>query len=127
MKPNLPFGTLIEHRGAISFNYQEPYLTNYTNLIVKQFIGIGETTGDGILKIYPNPGSGVFIVKVPEINDKVSIKVFDAIGTMVLEEIHLGNSSEVLELNLSDQADGLYIVRIQSKSRSLQGKVILMR
>ncbi len=130
MKPNLPPGTVIEQRAAVSFNHEEPYITNEVSVSLKE---PDDTTGIGDLliadvNIYPNPGSGVFKIVLPEkTGNDYRVKVYDVMGAMVLEKVLAENSTNVFELNIGEHPDGLYFMRIESGEKSWRGKVFLMR
>ena len=67
--------------------------------------GIGEGTSSHI-SIYPNPSHGIF--NIEGINKTVNVKIFNAFGEEVLNnEINLPQ-----KLDLSDQPNGVYFIRI---------------
>jgi hypothetical protein len=78
------------------------------SVMVNACTGLEELNGEIIVKLYPNPSSGIIFVNG---NTKVSkIEVFNPIGQIVLEkdQIH----SEAAMLDLSQAAKGIYVVRI---------------
>lgn len=69
-------------------------------------------------KAYPNPNQGIFSVEVPEISE---VSVSNALGEVLL--IHTMEAGKH-ELDLRDQADGIYIVKIVSGHRQEVLKLI---
>jgi len=128
MKPNLSPGTRIEHRGAISINYGEAYLTNKTVLIIKQpddTTGIANPEGKAQLKIYPNPGSGIFMIEMPEARkEAVRLKVYDAMGKIVIDKPAIRTKEE---LNINGYPEGIYLVKVESDNYSTTGKIVVGR
>ncbi len=110
MKPNLPHGTKIEHRAAISFNYREPYLTNETSLIIKQLppVGIGNVETPSV-RIYPNPAQDKLYIESEQALK--AIRVYDLCGKLLLEKFS-GQTSE--EIRLEGWTKGCYLIKLSA-------------
>ena len=77
------------------------------------------------VQLFPNPGSGRYQLHVDDIGlEPVQIQVFDALGRQVLQQTMDGPRAV---LNLTLQPSGIYMVNLQSASRSWTGKLILRR
>ena len=62
------------------------------------------------LQVYPNPGNGIFNLKLK--NDKVpiSINVFDKAGNLIMKKIKV--SSQRVQIDLSKYNTGLYMLQV---------------
>lgn len=98
------------------------------NVTLLEPTGIENLT-DGTLLIYPNPGSGIFTIQIPAAAHHISIKVFDLMGKLIRASALSENSSgtRTIQLNLSDQADGLYFLRTESGTFINTARIIVMR
>lgn len=81
-------------------------------------------------KVFPNPvtNNAVFNVDVPEEENQVTIMIFDAVGRVIYEsqaEIRPENNKVVV--NMSEQQNGLYLVRIMSKTMQQTQKMIVRK
>ncbi len=85
--------------------------------------GIEDGHAIGQFGIFPNPGSDVFTVTVPENCTEFSYKVFDASGKVVRE---VTGCSGHQEINLKQNAKGIYQVRIQPVNGPAQVKKIIV-
>lgn len=75
------------------------------------------------VSIYPNPNEGYFRVELIESEQIKKIEVVNSVGKLIdLRENVYSNSCE---LNLTDEPDGLYLIRVYSlKGENFFGKVI---
>ncbi len=71
-------------------------------------------------KLYPNPVTQGKVFIETTLNSPKKILVFDVLGTQVLETTILGT-----ELNLSDLAKGVYILRVFEKDKVATRKLII--
>lgn len=81
------------------------------------------------MNVYPNPSEGSFRISMSNMGVKdASIEVFDAMGKMVytLSGIELSGNKEHL-IDLSDQMEGIYFVRLQAGDHSVYKKLVLKR
>jgi len=81
------------------------------------------------LSIYPNPSTGVFVLtfELPT-KEELTWSVFDLLGNRIAENIqqNVSNGTEILDL--SDQAEGVYIVWIKiGEDRVYQERLVLVR
>jgi hypothetical protein len=61
--------------------------------------------------VFPNPGRGVFKIRIPDFNDEADLEVFNAMGERVVyEKIFSG----IGEVDLSGNANGIYLLRISN-------------
>jgi len=73
--------------------------------------------GAAEVKIYPNPTSGIVTIEMPFEDNETMMEVISMTGQMVLKRKVFPNGGVITEtLDLSDQAKGIYMIRINGKS-----------
>jgi uncharacterized repeat protein (TIGR01451 family) len=98
---NLPVGTQIENTAHIYFDFNPAVVTNTT---VNNFVTtVGSTAHkqSSLLKIYPNPSTGVFMISAT-----ANIEVYNLIGDLVLTE------NNATSINLTAAPKGMYFVKL---------------
>lgn len=77
------------------------------------------------VSVYPNPGSGKFYIRhIPE--GEIQLTVYDSFGRTILKNIILPEEMQS-GFDLSENPDGLYILRLCQKSRCKTIKLIKKR
>jgi hypothetical protein len=71
--------------------------------------GITET-GNEIVRVYPNPTSGAFVIELNDQSQK-SIVVTDMMGRVVENTV---SSSEKVNIDINNRASGIYYVKVVS-------------
>ena len=90
-------------------------------------VGIIENTINTEVSIYPNPTTGLVVIK----NEKLIIKnveVFDIYGKEVYPKVKSQKTnikSQKYELDLSKEAKGIYIIKVTTDKRVFVEKVVL--
>ncbi|MEZ5016137.1 MAG: HYR domain-containing protein [Flavipsychrobacter sp.] len=82
-------------------------------------------SGNQYLKIYPNPNNGTFNVQLSTDVEAAKIIVHDLVGKIVLTK-SISNSSNSI-LNLSDIADGMYLVEVRIGNDIYRERVVIKR
>lgn len=86
-------------------------ITNFGQFVVSSpnFTQVSiEEIETSYIVIYPNPSSGIFHVNLPS-NQVYQIEVLDNMGRVVLNQ---SNTENTTTLNLSNQASGVYLIRM---------------
>jgi hypothetical protein len=81
------------------------------------------------IHLYPNPTKDLVYVPLPNVLEEQSfyIEIYDAVGKKVYERISDESiNEEVLELDLSSFASGVYMIVLKGEE-SCYGKVVLAR
>ncbi len=79
-------------------------------------LGVGDFE-DAEVKIYPNPTEGIVTIEMPFEDRKCRMEVVNMAGQTVLKRKVFPNGGLINEtLDLSDQAKGLYMVRINGEA-----------
>jgi len=90
--------------------------------------GIDETAFDASnISIYPNPSHGKLFINIDEAqNSNVNIHIMDLLGQIhVQEEIMFGQGNSSTALDLSNLANGLYIVKLTKDGQSYSHKITI--
>lgn len=73
--------------------------------------------------IYPNPSSGIFTVNLKSKPSNTKICVYDILGNCILGKVSIKNSTP--EINLSNNAKGIYFIEITSEGEREVRKIVL--
>ena len=90
--------------------------------------GTRDITPLGTVTLWPNPSPGVakLLVEMEEVQD-LHIQVFNAVGQLIQEFTEAGSSVVTRELDLSDQAGGMYMIRLSTGTAWHFEKLVLTR
>jgi photosystem II stability/assembly factor-like uncharacterized protein len=89
-------------------------------------VGIGEKHATAMIKIFPNPSTGEFTInKFPLYPGVWHVQVYDNMGKLVFQKQNI--SDKEININLSEQADGLYFVKAIFGNKSSAGKLVIMK
>jgi len=91
---------------------------------VKDVVSIGDNELTGV-NVYPNPTTGMLRVDLPGQGD-YTIEVLNVIGKVIFTK-EVSNATDNLELNLSENANGIYLIKITSNNKSKTVKVNLLK
>jgi len=61
-----------------------------------------------VVKLYPNPNSGEFIVEVPKL---LKLKVLNALGQTIIEKQLIEGKNNII---MEDQAKGIYFIEFKN-------------
>ncbi len=75
------------------------------------------------IEVYPNPVESGLKISHKAHAEALKIKILDLSGKTIIE-LNLSNQSELTEVNLSDLANGVYMVQISNGSESWMTKVV---
>jgi endoglucanase len=118
---NLPAGNITLRLYSVAGEY------NINWFSITAPTGIEDITLTGPLKVYPNPGNGIFNLETPCTNgDKITVKVKDIAGRDVFTGDPSWSCSEIHELNLSHLVPGLYVVRVSSPKGVMSTKLMIL-
>ena len=91
--------------------------------------GTAAKTGSFTCTVLPNPGSGVFTLRVntPQA-DVLEITIYDMIGTRVFYENNIDVTGQFAKvINLTSQPEGLYFLKIAGKQLMTTQKLIIRK
>jgi hypothetical protein len=85
-------------------------------------IGDKPAGSDAGFTLTPNPTEGTVKIEIAESGDEGCYEIYNTLGERVHYQVLSGNG--IYEFDLSDQPDGMYIVRIQSGETIMSRKII---
>lgn len=108
-------------RGAINTtrsNIKTAKTSQTTGIITQPIVG-------SIIRVYPNPSSGVFTLSFEKsITVKGILEIFNPVGELVLRE-EIGQNATSSNYDLSEMDNGIYLVRFTSPENTSVAKLIL--
>ena len=83
-----------------------------------------KVAGDSRLYVYPNPGKGVFNVRMDDVQEgMINLSVINALGSIVFEE--KGITAGTKTIDLSGLTNGIYILSVANDKQTIQKKLII--
>jgi len=90
-------------------------------------VGLDELNLEEAIKVYPNPTHGQFTLELgPNGIDGFSIYVVNAKGELVYEAT-IEENKEKMNIDLSNEPAGIYMIRLQTQDVSIHKKVTLIK
>jgi len=127
-KFNLPNGNYIYEVSASGYSKKsDDLIVNSSTLDISvEFTStaIEELDKYGIT-IYPNPSNGKFYIRCEEMFDEGIISIIDISGRIVYTEKLIGNNDNLI--NISDQSNGMYLIRLNLEGKIIEGKILLKK
>jgi hypothetical protein len=88
--------------------------------LVKDAVGVAENNLEYSIQLFPNPASNVITLQ-SAVNSKVSYIIFDIVG----REVSNGEFTHSKTIDLSDYANGSYLVRLESEGTFIFKKLVV--
>ncbi len=109
-KSQLPAGTTVSNKAYIYFDNNLPLITNTTVNHYVKTVSIDKHPLSGDVRIYPNPGTGIFFLEVLEEygQSKYEIEIYNLFGSLICRSQVVG---QLHPIDLSDQPAGTYFIR----------------
>lgn len=96
-------------------------------IVLTSTVGLGENTSTR-LKLYPNPGNGVFTLLTAQIADqKTELIVTDLLGEVVYQESINLNAQPSFNLDLSHLNNGTYLISLRSEHTNAIERIVIKR
>ena len=87
---------------------------------------IHEKTNPSSLSIYPNPGQGIFTLKIDPVAGSFRLSIVDLLGLVVhQEDINARPGKFLKDLDFSGLKSGVYIIRITSPQDDRTLKLVI--
>jgi PKD repeat protein len=100
----------------------EATITKIEYITVHNCTGVSESKAS--LNIYPNPSNGEFFLDIQGL-DAADLKIYDALGTLVYEESNLFNDNSMKRIDLSNAAEGVYLLIIENDQQKMIERIIV--
>jgi 3',5'-cyclic AMP phosphodiesterase CpdA len=85
---------------------------------------VTDNSFDRAVSIEPNPGSGFFNVRLPLMEDAISIHLFDLSGKQAMQSIYAPQGVQQMPLDIRQLPAGTYLLQVQSGERMATKKII---
>lgn len=96
--------------------------TAMTTVIVNACTGISELSDDNSVSIYPNPGKGIFTVTLSGAQLNASVRVFNSLGNLVLDQPSSGDRAVI---DIENHANGIYVVELVQNGKTISTTKII--
>ena len=118
--------TLVIYDATIANIFYQEFIARYnagTPLAVEELDPASASFG-----LYPNPANGRVTLSLPEeVTGTVTLKIFNRLGQLMLDEKMISNNGNTLTVNLNDLSDGLYFVDLSGKNFKSTEKLVIIR
>ncbi len=100
-----------------------------SNAIVVGNVSVASLQQQLILRVYPNPSDGLFMVEYPEaVSGLTLLRISDMQGRLIRElEAHPQTGLQHFEVDLSAQTAGVYLLEIRQGQQSGRQRIIVSR
>ncbi len=90
-------------------------------------VDIEELIAETSVNVYPNPTSGLVTIKLnDETTNVFSVEIYDALGRKIISEVSYNGMNEYVT-DLSSYPEGLYILRINTGTYTVNKKILLSK
>ncbi|MCB0442969.1 MAG: T9SS type A sorting domain-containing protein, partial [Flavobacterium sp.] len=122
MKTNetLQIGDYVEKRANIYFDYNFPIETNEAETLFEA-LRVANPVLDNLISIYPNPTNDIVNITIKDNSILKTIELYDVQGRLLQTQLVNNVNSE---LNLSERANGMYFIKINTDKGSKVEKLI---
>ncbi|HKR03735.1 MAG TPA: T9SS type A sorting domain-containing protein [Bacteroidia bacterium] len=114
----------------LKFYYEKDSLglnVGFDDLIVYGPLGVNETKGFQGISVYPTPTSGIVTINFNEnYFSDIEIKVINILGKEV-KNYNLKNISTKYVMNITDEPEGIYLLKIKSGTDEMVKRIILKK
>ena len=124
----VPFPELSDQfQFAFEGNAKNGYGVCIDDVLVQDASGVSvNETGQDLIRIFPNPGKGVFIVDLSRLKDKnQEIKILDILGRSVQKKI--SQSENQFKIDISDAGPGIYFMIGKSENARFVRKLEVIK
>ncbi len=89
-------------------------------------VGVEENIDENVI-VYPNPSKGKINLKLTDKSNNVErIAIYNVLGLAVMN-VEVSSANEIYKLNLMDQPNGLYFLRVEFSDRVVNNKIYLAK
>jgi len=89
-------------------------------------VGIDENDYEAVFSIHPNPAKDELFVNISGFADKnPEVNILNCLGKIIFSKQYLSSTENLVTLDISHLADGLYFVQIKNNNVNLIKKLII--
>ncbi len=103
--------------------FKENDTLKYGDVCNQVFVGIDNILSENEIEISPNPSNGIIEIDLDK-NRGGELMIYNSVGQLIQKDI-ISNSSNKISINLSNQPDGIYFVRIIKENKILSAKLVV--
>ena len=101
---------------------------NTAEIVKDDFITVHNCTGidniEAAIHLYPNPNNGNFYLDIQGM-DHADMKIMNSIGRIVYQENDMTIDNSMKEIDLSNEAKGIYMIIVENNDQRIIEKVII--
>jgi len=94
---------------------------------INKTVGTSQLPNGGEFKIYPNPSNGNVNIEVANNNENLVVEIFNAVGAKVATVNTNNANNGVFNINLAEQAAGLYIVKVTTANQTVAQRITITK
>lgn len=117
---NQIYNVLKDGNYAVSVSNQNCIDTSACESIV--YVGLVNNNFLGGIELYPNPTDGKLLIAFGKTHDNISIKVVNALGSVVHEQVYKDNKS--FTIDISKLPSGVYLITLSENEKSVTYKIL---
>lgn len=115
---------------TLTASAQSPCTVSATDSRIIHFngpVGITEKKGSSLsMVLSPNPSHGRFTIRVSGVDfSNLTVTILDITGRTIIQQGPDASASQPLQFDLSERAEGIYLVKIQTPQESMVRKLII--
>ena len=84
---------------------------------VDKCVGLEEFSAATLVEVYPNPSTGVYIIKLKEGTTKINAEIYNVTGALIYSKVF---DQSVSSFDISNEASGLYFLNLYQEGRGIQ-------
>ncbi|MDB5226436.1 MAG: inlJ [Bacteroidota bacterium] len=125
-KVSLTQGATIKNTAHIYFDFNTPVRTSTVNTRVTVLTSLQHHTGGGMIKVYPNPNSGIFMLEFnSDYSGELNISISDITGRLVYKNQLQHQQKTIIPFNITTLASGLYSIILKTDKEQFTEKIII--
>ena len=86
-------------------------------------LSINYFENEGLIKVFPNPSSGEFTIKINQYNGNINLQIIDINGRLVKEFLN-ANFNVEMQIDLTSFQSGVYFLKVFNDNLNYSGKLI---
>ena len=116
--------TTVRFTGIRGAGFTSDIAIDDVTVTLTSYVGINEFNNTSFT-VYPNPSNGTFTIASNNVNENVSIRVYDIQGRVVYSSQKEVNAGGTTTVSLGDVEKGVYLVNIQSATGRITKTIIV--